>query len=286
MDSGASVTRCTACQQELPADAAFCGYCGFRLVPISRSSHRSLSQTLPPLVEEVPLLLTKPKKKRPQPSRGNAVATAAARMECKAEVVEEPAGRPPPRIGGDQVQPRKAKLKIVPDPAQDADKLAPAPFHAPGPRQQKAPVKPDPSYFPPRDPLRSPALSVGEKEHPVKQLGESDRRFKRYPLKIEVTYSSDHNFYTGFMVNMSSGGLFVATHEPSQLGELIELTFSVPGLESCTVVCRVQWIRDYDPDSSDMVPGMGLQFSQLDPEARAAIELFIKHRDTIFFDDE
>ncbi len=285
MASGASVTRCTACQQELPADAAFCGYCGFRLVPISRSSHRSLSQTLPPLVGEVPLLLTKPKKK-PQPARGKAVATAAARMEYEVEGVENPAGRPSPRIGGDHVQPQKAKLKLVPDPAQDAGKRAPAPFQAPGPRQQKAPVKPDPSYFPPREPLRSPAQEADEKAHQVKQLGESDRRFKRHPLKIEVTYSSDHNFYTGFMVNMSSGGLFVATHELSQLEELIELTFSVPGLESCTAVCRVQWIRDYDPDSPDMVPGMGLQFSQLEPEARAAIELFIKHRDTIFFDDE
>jgi hypothetical protein len=30
---------------------------------------------------------------------------------------------------------------------------------------------------------------------------------------------------------------------------------------------------------------MGVQFSQLEPDARAAIELFIRHREPIFYDD-
>jgi uncharacterized protein (TIGR02266 family) len=112
------------------------------------------------------------------------------------------------------------------------------------------------------------------------------RRFPRFPLRVEVGYGSEHNFYRGFLENLSGGGLFVATHQPAQIGEFFEVTFTVPGLDrACTAVCRVRWLREYNPDSPDSVAGMGLQFSQLEPDARAAIELFIKHREPIFYDD-
>jgi uncharacterized protein (TIGR02266 family) len=117
--------------------------------------------------------------------------------------------------------------------------------------------------------------------------GVNGRRAPRFPIKVEVSYTSEHNFYTGFLENISSGGLFVATHAPASLGDVLELTFSVPGLVGiCTAVGRVKWLREYNPMDPEMVPGIGLQFAQLEPEARAAIELFIRHRDPIFFDDE
>jgi len=132
-----------------------------------------------------------------------------------------------------------------------------------------------------------PAVDAGlEDTSPAGRRGQR-RAAKRFPLKVEVSYGSEHNFYTGFVENMSSGGLFVATHDPVSIGELYELTFSVPGLNrSCTATCEVRWVREYNPLAPDTVPGMGLRFKQLDPDARAAIELFIRHRDPIFFDDE
>ena len=112
------------------------------------------------------------------------------------------------------------------------------------------------------------------------------RRYARFPLRVEVSYGSEHNFYTGFLENISNGGLFVATHQLAEIGDLFELTFTVPGLNrACTAVCRVRWLREYDPERPDGVPGMGVQFSQLEPDARAAIELFIRHREPIFYDD-
>jgi uncharacterized protein (TIGR02266 family) len=113
------------------------------------------------------------------------------------------------------------------------------------------------------------------------------RRGKRFPLKVEVGYASEHNFYTGFMENLSSGGIFIATHDPVAIGDHYELTFSVPGLNRpINASCEVRWIREYNPDYPDMVPGAGMRFVKLDAEARAAIELFIRHREPIFFDEE
>jgi uncharacterized protein (TIGR02266 family) len=112
------------------------------------------------------------------------------------------------------------------------------------------------------------------------------RRFPRFPIRVEVGYGSEHNFYAGFLENLSGGGLFVATHQPASIGALLEVTFTVPGLEHpCTTLCLVRWVRDFNPLLPEMVPGMGLQFSQLEAEARAAIQLFIQHREPIFYDD-
>ncbi|MCC6749821.1 MAG: TIGR02266 family protein [Deltaproteobacteria bacterium] len=115
---------------------------------------------------------------------------------------------------------------------------------------------------------------------------DSRRRSRRFPARVEVNYGSEHNFYTGFMENLSGGGLFVATHQPARLDEMVEVTFTVPGLEqACTAICRVRWLREHNPQAPDTVAGMGLEFHELDPEVRAAVELFIRHREPIFFDD-
>jgi len=115
----------------------------------------------------------------------------------------------------------------------------------------------------------------------------ASRRCQRVPLSVEVSYTSEHNFYTGFMENLGSGGLFVATHTPSSIGDELEVSFTVPGLERlCTAVCQVRWIRESNPHSPETVPGMGLQFARIEADARAAIELFIQHREPIFFEDE
>jgi uncharacterized protein (TIGR02266 family) len=119
----------------------------------------------------------------------------------------------------------------------------------------------------------------------LEEVAREQRQYRRFPVAVEVGYASDHNFYTGFTQNLSHGGLFVATHMLGEIGDVLALTFSVPGLRKiCTGICQVQWIREYNPDYPDSVPGMGLRFLKLEPEARAAIELFISHRRPIFFE--
>lgn len=234
---------CPACREELPSDSRFCGFCGFRLAPITLRSESSLLRHLTPAPppEEAPILLTR--KKRPS---------------------EEPA-RPKP------------KLLIVDERALEDT--------APALTQTIADTEPAP---PPASPRQAPAGGNGPARAETRLPPKAHKRtFQRFPLKVEVGFTSEHNFYTGFVQNLSSGGLFVATHNPSKVGEVLEISFSVPGLERpCTALCLVRWIREYDPLVPDMVPGMGLQFSQLEPEARSAIELFIQHREPIFFDDE
>lgn len=88
------------------------------------------------------------------------------------------------------------------------------------------------------------------------------------------------------MEDISEGGLFVATYAPIQLGEELELSFRVPGLEETQrVQCRVRWVREHNPLRPDMIPGVGVSFLDLGEGAVDAIHGFIRQRGAIFYDD-
>lgn len=118
--------------------------------------------------------------------------------------------------------------------------------------------------------------------------GIPQRRYPRFPLKVEVTFASEHNFYTGLVQNIGSGGLFVATTQLLPLGARLDVEFSLPGWDpSCLASCEVTWLRDREAvhGGADGVPGMGLRFVEVAPEVAAAVDRFIRHREPIFFDE-
>ena len=130
------------------------------------------------------------------------------------------------------------------------------------------------------------AQAPASRSIPAHRTGESPRLAPRFPLKVGVDYASPHNFYTGFLENISSGGIFIATHELAAIGEALEVTFTVPGLQrECTVVCKVRWLRESGFDNPDAPTGMGCQFEGLDEDVRNAIETFLQNREPIFYDD-
>ena len=55
------------------------------------------------------------------------------------------------------------------------------------------------------------------------------RASERFDLEVKVDLESDHNFYTGLTQNISSGGVFIATHHIRKIGDRITLKFSAAG---------------------------------------------------------
>jgi len=113
-----------------------------------------------------------------------------------------------------------------------------------------------------------------------------DRRtHERFPVEIEVTLQSEHNFFTGFTENISEGGLFIATHQVAEIGARFEVSFTLEGFsEPIEVQCEVRWIRPYHEDL-DGPPGMGVRFLDLPPETQRAVQSFSASRQTIFYED-
>jgi len=112
------------------------------------------------------------------------------------------------------------------------------------------------------------------------------RSSPRAAVELDVSLGSDHNFYAGFVENLSAGGVFVATHLLRPVGEVIELSVHIPDDdEVITGTGEVRWLREYN-ESSDVPPGMGVKFLTLADGAEKIIEKFLAQRDPLFFDDE
>jgi uncharacterized protein (TIGR02266 family) len=117
--------------------------------------------------------------------------------------------------------------------------------------------------------------------------GSERRTSPRIDVEVEVGFESDHNFYTGLTQDISSGGLFVATHQLRRVGSQIRVKFTLPGKkEPIEADTEVRWIRDSRAMKTDAPEGMGLKFVGLSAPDRAAIEKFLQQRDSLYYDDE
>jgi uncharacterized protein (TIGR02266 family) len=114
------------------------------------------------------------------------------------------------------------------------------------------------------------------------------RASERFDLEVTVDLESDHNFYTGLTQNISSGGVFIATHHLRKIGDRITLKFTLPGSpKTVEVETEVRWIRENTAlMRADGGTGMGVRFINLSPEASAAISSFLESRESLFYDDE
>lgn len=111
------------------------------------------------------------------------------------------------------------------------------------------------------------------------------REHSRFSVDLDVSVGSDHNFYAGFAENLSAGGVFVATHQLKPVGSIIELSINLPDGGLVRAAGEVRWVRVFN-EHSDMPPGMGVKFQNLDDASVASIERFLAQREPLFFDDE
>lgn len=116
--------------------------------------------------------------------------------------------------------------------------------------------------------------------------GAERRTATRVDLEIEVGLETDSNFYTGLTQDISTGGLFVATHRLRPIGERVVLKFGLPNTQQPIVVeGEVRWLREAGVHT-DAPTGMGLKFLNLSSQARMSIASFLNKRESLFYDDE
>lgn len=112
------------------------------------------------------------------------------------------------------------------------------------------------------------------------------RAAPRAAVYATVALSSEHNFWTGLTMNVSEGGLFVATHNVVPLGTMLLLHMKLPfEPEQLVTLAEVRWTRPYS-GQVDVPAGLGLQFVDTDPRVLAKIKRFVATiREPLFFDD-
>jgi uncharacterized protein (TIGR02266 family) len=116
--------------------------------------------------------------------------------------------------------------------------------------------------------------------------GTNGRKNERFEHGVEVNLESEHNFYTGFTENISTGGLFIATRDLLPIGTQTQMTFSLSGSSQLITLVEVRWHRLEQASDENISPGMGVRFLDLTPEQQASINAFIDQRETLFFLDD
>jgi uncharacterized protein (TIGR02266 family) len=94
---------------------------------------------------------------------------------------------------------------------------------------------------------------------------------ERVAIEVEVSLTSDSQFFAGLSGDISQGGLFAQTHRPVPLGSHVLLAIFLP---TGDIVTRgiVRWAR---PASDSAPPGVGICFETLLSSERAAIEALV-----------
>jgi len=112
------------------------------------------------------------------------------------------------------------------------------------------------------------------------------RATARASAYVCIDVFSDHNFWTGLSMNISEGGVFVATHHEVPVGTTIVIHMTLPFEDEPLVTLgEVRWSRVFS-NESDAPPGLGVQFIGLDATALAKIRRFVATvREPLFFDD-
>jgi type IV pilus assembly protein PilZ len=101
----------------------------------------------------------------------------------------------------------------------------------------------------------------------------SERRsFERIDVEWSVDCETEETFLYASITNISEMGIFVATHEPLEVGTRLTLRFAMPGEESPYILLgQVAWVNPIRMLSDNPNPGMGIRFVDLSPESRERI---------------
>lgn len=119
----------------------------------------------------------------------------------------------------------------------------------------------------------------------AKRQSERERRDRsRVALDVDIGLHSETNFFSGFGDDISEGGLFVATYDLLPVGTQLSLSFVVPLGPQVNVRGRVAWIREAVTMNSELHPGMGVEFEDLDADGARAIQAFLHRRAPIFYE--
>ena len=117
-------------------------------------------------------------------------------------------------------------------------------------------------------------------------LGLDTRAEPRAAVYASVDLFSENNFWSGLTMNMSDGGVFVATHNVVPVGTVLVLHLLLPfEKEPVITLAQVRWSRGYS-GQEDVPPGIGLQFVDTDATSLAKIKKFVATmREPLFYDD-
>lgn len=132
---------------------------------------------------------------------------------------------------------------------------------------------------------KAPAAAARAPAAATATAGAARRERSSVHMQTNISLGSDSNFFTGFSTDILSGGIFVATVETVPRGTQVEVDFTLPGGRPLKASGVVRWLREPNSSTPELMPGVGVQFNELQPEVASLISDFVRRREPLFFPD-
>ena len=133
------------------------------------------------------------------------------------------------------------------------------------------------------DPTDQSATAGGDEIASIKvhQSGDERRGEDRREYYVGVHFGDEQLDRLGMSTDISQGGIFVAAHDPLEVGTRVELEiFLADREESLTLEGVVRWRREQRDDDSELEAGFGVEFEGLDETSSTRLEDLIEALDS------
>lgn len=105
---------------------------------------------------------------------------------------------------------------------------------------------------------------------------QDDRIHHRIPVQLLVDFQCNGNYLFDFCEDLGTGGIFIQTANPLEVGTTIDLTFTLPDSKATIQTKgRVIWVQPETTDAKRS-SGMGVQFENFDSEQRTQVLEFLQ----------
>ena len=93
----------------------------------------------------------------------------------------------------------------------------------------------------------------------------------RYEVVLRVRYESAKAFQDAVIHNLSTGGVYLATPNPFEIGTEFQLDIELPDSEEwLRGRCKVVWVNEFDTDQYPR--GMGVAFLETPPKYQELLD--------------
>lgn len=102
------------------------------------------------------------------------------------------------------------------------------------------------------------------------------RKHRRTTVRLLVDYHAQGGIHSDYATTLGAGGMFLQTEIPMTRGEIVKLSFHIPGGNLLHGLdAHVTWYHAAreEPDGSIRTPGVGLKFADLSLTTALAREL-------------
>ena len=133
----------------------------------------------------------------------------------------------------------------------------------------------------------TPGLEIERREYSYVPAhpSESERRSTiRQMVEVDIGLQSGTNFFTGFSLDISTGGLFISTYDVLPIGAKVNVNFSLPYGPVLSINGTVRWLREFNEFTPEVVPGMGVQFDSLTDDETELINDYMSESPPLFFE--